>query len=53
MVECRWAAEMGSYPVCKAEVGILEKKNEVIQLGTNIVNLVFDDTFIVNILFLN
>lgn len=52
MVAGRWAAEM-TCPVCKAEGGVLEKKNETIQLGTNIVNLVFDGTFIVDILFLN
>lgn len=52
MVAGRWAAEM-TCPVCKPEGGVLEKKNETIQLGTNIVNLVFDGTFIVDILFLN
>lgn len=33
-----WAAEMNSCPVCKAEVGVLEKKNETIQLEINIMN---------------
>lgn len=45
--------EMSPCPVCKAEVGVLEKKNEVIQLETKTVYLAFDGTFIVDTLFLN
>lgn len=43
--------EMGSCPVCVAQVGVLAKKNSVIQLGTKTMYLVFDDTFIVDMLF--
>lgn len=49
-VDCR---EMGYCSVWKSEFGVLVKKNKVIQLGTNTMYLVFDGTFIVDILFLH
>lgn len=49
-VDCR---EMGYCSVWKSEFEVLVKKNKVIQLGTNTMYLVFDGTFIVDILFLH